>query len=42
MDCFLDAEVYLDSISRGNIEFDYEDSYDWIFKVTDIDEVIEY
>ena len=42
MDYFLDAEVYLDSISRDNIEFDYEDSYEWTFKVTDIDEVIEY
>ena len=42
MDCFLDAEVYLDSISYGYIKFDYEDSYEWTFKVTDIDEVIEY
>ena len=42
MDQFLDAEVYLENISYGNIEFDYEDSYEWTFRVTDIDEVIEY
>ena len=42
MDCFLDAEVYLENISSGYIKFDYEDSYQWLFRVTDIDQVIEY
>lgn len=42
MDYFLDAEVYLENILYDYIKFDYEDSYDWTFKVTDIDEVIEY
>ena len=42
MDYFLGAEVYLENISYAYIEFDYKDSYEWTFRVTDIDEVIEY
>lgn len=42
MDHFLEIEVEIENISNGRIEFDYEDSYEWTFKVTDIDEVIEY
>ena len=42
MDHFLEIEVEIEYISNGIIEFDYEDSYVWTFKVIDIDEVIEY